>query len=154
MKKIFLALIIIMTSVAAVGAQGLAKKCSTIENVTTITITKSMLRLAAGAMNSGPVDIEGLVDKLDQVELVTVEDNAGIPAVKKVIKAYLSSKGGFEELLNITDSDQTVTLYMKSDSNGKNQYVILVDEKTEVTAMLLIGCLTPEDVSEFTDLNF
>lgn len=151
MKKLLIFTTLIAMCVLPVFAVGLAKMCSKVEGVTSITITKQMMGFLSHVYTQ-QVDFESLGDKLNQVELINATDESQVKAVKQYVQKYLSDNPGYDEVMAVRDEDQILTLYLKSDSDGLNEYLILIDEISEMTAVLLQGTMTPEDVTECTDI--
>lgn len=132
-------------------AQGLAKQCSSLEGVTTITLSKSMLKFASTASTSSPLNFSKLMEKLDHVEIISCDKEYLVPRVDSLVKSYISGKKDFEELLNITDADNTLVLYMRKVDKDKMEYLITVNEKSEINVFIIIGSMTPEEVAEGFD---
>lgn len=158
MKKSFLILTFCFLTVMSSLAQGLAKSCSSIQGITAITLTKSMLSIAEGSLGSGPLDFEDIIDKLDQIEIVTASDRAQAARARNIVNTYCKERSDFETLVNIVDDGDCVDLYMRRIPSGSAEplyeYLIIVaSDDDEYTAVLLIGSITPSDLSSSIDIN-
>ncbi|MBD5214600.1 MAG: DUF4252 domain-containing protein [Bacteroidales bacterium] len=152
MKRKSFVIGLMLAAVIPAKAIGLAKMCSNIEGVTTITITKQMMGFLS-QMPTEMVDFEALADKLNQVEFVTVTDEDKLKEVEARVLNYLGSHRYYEEMLSFRDGTEKINLYAWKAPSGENEYLILIIEPYEVTAVLLQGTLTPEDVGKFTDIS-
>lgn len=148
LKKFCLFLISCLVASLPAYAIGLAKACANIEGVTAITITKQMMGLAA-EMSQTSVDFNALARKLEQVEIVSTENESERQAVRLQLRRYLKEMPKAKEMLSIVDKGERVNLYLDQHSDGLNEYVIIVDnaDSGELTAVILLGSLTPEEVA-------
>ena len=118
MKKISIIIAVVLSSLLVVQAAGLAKTCASVKGVTAVTITKEMLKLASMVSDRAPVDVMGLVDKLNQVELVSAPAADERRQVLRFVSSYLDENKGYKEIVSITDDDETINLYSKKVSTG------------------------------------
>lgn len=149
MKRILTITALLLASVISVYATGLAKICSKIEGVTTITITKQMMGLLP-KMSESHVSLGPLASKLDQVEIINAEGDVQLANVKKCVRKYLRDNPGFSETLSVTDANEKINLYMQTSESELNEYLVVIEDPDEMTLVLLQGTLTPADVSRYT----
>ncbi|MDE5607917.1 MAG: DUF4252 domain-containing protein [Muribaculaceae bacterium] len=151
MKKISLIIVLTLISAFSAGAVGLAKMCSAVDGVTAITITKQMMGFLS-KMQSSQFDFASLAGKLNQVEIVNVTDPSQVAGIETCVKKYLKNNSGYEELLSMTDDEERINLYLNSDPSGLNEYLIIINESDELTVVLLQGSITPDEVSNYTNI--
>ncbi len=154
MKRLFTLLLLIATIVAGASAQlnKIYEKCQKEGNVTTVFVSKAMLQMA-GSM--GPMDSNSLSllkDKLDNVLIVSSDNQKGVNFITKFRKE-LSPKAGYSSLMEINDDDSNVVIYQKKLSDNKNEFILSVIQKDSSTMIVMDGSITLDDVTKMTGNN-
>lgn len=145
MKKIFLALIILVSALSAHAQSKFFESCEDMDGVTTVYISKAMLQFAGAAdIDAGDIDISPLVSKLDGIEIISAE---GSNAAKISRKAKEFVKGdNVESLMRVKDDGETVNMFLRKFPKGRNEFILLVDENKEFTVILFSGTMTMDEV--------
>lgn len=112
-------------------------------------ISKGMMRLAGSKkISGGGVTIDPAIDKIDGIEVVTIEKKGIIPKAQKILDAYVQ-ENKFEVLLEKSDVDDTTCIYGKPDENGVISMMIIVNNDGEdMNVVVMQGCFTPEDIAK------
>jgi hypothetical protein len=69
------------------------------------------------------------------------EKNLKLSGFKKIL-----AKDDFEEVASVKERGTHVEIYMKSFDRNENAYFILIDERSEVTALEIIGNIDPKGI--------
>lgn len=146
MKRLIAIALLVVTLVATAAAEsGLYKKCENVKGLTTVYITKQMLKMAS---SMGPVDEDAraIFKKLDNVMIVTSQNQKGVDHLNK-LRNDLSPQKGYEELMRINDDNENVIIVQKPVAGDKKEYAISVIGKGNATMIVVEGTLTLEDLS-------
>jgi len=122
----------------------LFQKYNDVEGVTTIYISKTMLRMIPN-VKTGKHDISTIASKLDQLRVLACERPSLIASIKKnALEAY--SKGQYEVAMQVNDSGEHVTIYCKKLGKDKAEYALLSEEDGEISIISLQGRITLKDI--------
>lgn len=149
MKRFYITAILALICTIASHAQTIFDQYADTEGVTTVYISKTMLSMMPNMKTSG-VNIGPIASKLDNIRILTCEDDKLLP---KLRKETLSLGKGYEQLMKVTDDGDNVDIFMKSLAGGKTEYVVRVSEKSGLTVILISGTITPTDIQSMVMNN-
>lgn len=145
----------VITAVAAANAQSpFFKKCEDAKGVTTVLVTKAMLKMVGSTpgMNMDGYSQALIKDKLDCVEVITSTSAEGRAFLRKEADAMFNAKKGYELLMKVkVNGEGDDVKIMKSPlKGGKNHFVVIAGEPSEMVIVSMEGTLTLEDVLKCT----
>ena len=140
-----IAFLMIFCSVLSYGQQSYFDKFADMDGVTSVCISKSMLKLfPQGKTSVNGIDIGNIADRLDCIQILSSEESDIIGKLRKETSS-ISRENGYEELMKIREDGEKTTIYF-NERNKKKEFVLLVDEKDEFTIMSLVGDLTLKEI--------
>lgn len=158
MKRIFLIIaisLLSLTSWMAVEADAQNKvfsKYSEMDNVDYICITKSMLKLLGNSSATiNGVHIEGITNAINVILIINSGDDEVSEMMKKDYK-ILSSDPNYEVLMCAKSDGERVTTLLNVTKTEK-EVVMYIDEKDELTFIVLTGTFTDEQLKKLLDGN-
>lgn len=91
------------------------------------------------------MEIKGLLDKLDSINIITTEDKTIAGKIMNAMNKALKNST-YEDLLRVNEDKEKTRIYMKSDKNNLNEYLIINDGADSFNAIRITGRITPADV--------
>lgn len=149
MKRFYITAILAIICTIASHAQTIFDRYADTEGVTTVYISKTMLSMMPNMKTNG-VNIGPIASKLDNIRILTCEDDKLLPKLRKETQ---SLGNGYEQLMKVTDDGDNVDIFMKSLAGGKTEYVVRVSEKSGLTVILISGAITPTDIQSMVMNN-
>ncbi len=143
-RRFLLTLCIVACAVAANAQSAFFQKCENEKGMSTVYITKAMLRMVGAMKIDGPAEIATIADKLDGMEIVSADTDAAKPKLLKAAQEMVSQKG-YSLLMKVKDDGDNVSIYQAKLKNGLNRFVLVADD----AVILLEGTLTLDDVSNY-----
>lgn len=146
-STMIVALVCVIAS-ASCSAQRLFSEASKVDGVTSVLVTKPMLKLAGASIgNQDGVDVSKLMDKLSSIEVITAPKNLK----SKVMELCQQSLAGMatETLVEVKEKDQNVEILAIPNEANPNLYkglVIMADEKDELTYVYMSGNFTMDEL--------
>lgn len=145
MKRLYIFLLFVLCLfVNALAQDSFFRKFADREDITSVYISKSMLRMMPNVQTGG-IDIGGVASKLDNLQILSCEKPEVIPQIRKEL-TFLNTRNGYEELMKVNDAGEHTVIYMKEHSGEAKEYVLLCDEKRELTVVILKGSLSLTDI--------
>ena len=133
----------LMTSAGAQDA--LFKKYENSKGVTTVFISKSMLKLVS-SFEKSDVDLSKISNRLDHVRILSCVRPSVISEIKKDAVDYFN-KNKYEVAMQVNeDGERTTTIYMKEHGRDKREFVLLAVEKDEISIINILGNITIKDI--------
>ena len=140
-----IAFLMIFCSVLSYGQQSYFDKFADMDGVTSVYISKSMLKLfPQGKTSVNGIDIGNIADRLDCIQILSSDESDMIGKLRKETSS-ISRENGYEELMKIREDGEKTTIYF-NERNKKKEFVLLVDEKDEFTIISLVGDLTLKEI--------
>ncbi|MDE6449943.1 MAG: DUF4252 domain-containing protein [Muribaculaceae bacterium] len=151
--KIITSVAFILLSVLISSARDLAEECEDIKDVSTVSINQAMLKLISFPdKGSNPIDLDAISSRLDKVQIISADEPAPSTTVKNIVRNYLNSQPRFERTMKMKDGDESVQMYMRKLPDGKNEFVVLVEDTPDITVVVLQGSISMEELANVTDL--
>ena len=149
LKRLNLFLLVVITFTMPTLAQDeLFDKYEDTNGVTTIFISKTMLGMIPN-VKAGKHEVTRIAGKLDQLRILTCEKASLIPRVIEDAKKIFKSDN-YEVIMRMNDDGEKVTIYQRNLKGGKNEFVLLTEEKSEMTIINVKGAITAKDLQEIT----
>lgn len=147
MKRIsIIALLMTLCSVFSYGQQSFFDKYAEMDGVTSVYITKSMLGLfPKGQTNVNGVNIGSIAGRLDNIQILSSDKPDIIDKLRKET-AGINTKNGYEELMRIREDGEKTTIYFRDKKDEKKEFVLVTDEKDELTIISIVGDLTLQEI--------
>lgn len=149
MKKILIIQLLLCLCLSASAQKALFNKYSDAKGVTSVYISKAMLSLA-GNFKAGKSDISKIASRLDHLQILTFERPSMIRTVRKeAVEAF--RKEGFEQIMQVKDDGDNVTIYLKTHKNKKNEFVLFNVGEDELEIINVLGNVTLKEIKELTE---
>ena len=145
-RTLIIAIMATLCSVCSYGQQSFFDKYAEMDGVTSVYITKSMLRLfPKGQTNVNGVNIGNIASRLDNIQILSADEQ---PVVDKLRKetSHINTRNGYEELMRVREDGEKTTIYFKDSKKDKKEFVLLQDAKDEFTIISIVGDLTLQEI--------
>ncbi len=151
-KGLFIALMLLI-SVTAIQAQDntskMFEKFSNNNEITSIFISKAMLGSMSGDQYVNGIDIKGLKDKLNQIEIYTSENPEACKSFRSEMH-LVQKENSHELLMSIKDKGDNINFYAKKDNDKIKELIMFVDQPKECVIIRILGSFTSEDIEKIT----
>lgn len=146
MKQIYILVMIIAAAAMSASAQvgKVFDKYDDTDGVTSVYVSKAMLSMIPD-MKTGDVDLSDMAGKLDCVKILTSDNDRIAAKLKEEISKAVDTKS-YEVLVKVNEGKERTVIYMKSEENGQNEYLILNGDEGNFNAILIEGKITPADI--------
>lgn len=149
MKKIIIMQFLLCLCLSASAQKALFDKYSDAKGVSSVYISKAMLGMAAG-LKAGKSDIGKIASRLDHLQILTFERPSMIRTVRKeAVEAF--RKEGFEQIMQVKDDGDNVTIYLKTHKNKKNEFVLFNVSEDELEIINVLGNVTLKEIKGLTE---
>lgn len=145
-RKMIVLVTAIIIAMTAQAQSPFFKKCENVKGVTTVYISKAMLKMAGNIEGLGVSDKSLLSQKIDNVQIVNSENSEGRAYLDKHL-GMISHEKGYEILMKINEDDENVTIYRQELDKKKSRFVVITKEPDEISVVTIEGAMTIEDVS-------
>ena len=157
MKRNYLIFVLSLFLVQAGFAQGkladLFGKFYGNENITQVTVSKSMLNMVpslSASANINGVDVKTIINKLDQIDIFTSGDADTKKLMLKETKKHFDGNKAYEVLMSVKDKQDNVVFYGEKDGDLFSSLVMFVDNETNSVLIRMLGKFTLEDIQDIT----
>ncbi|MDR0892880.1 MAG: DUF4252 domain-containing protein [Mediterranea sp.] len=114
------------------------------EGVSSVYISKAMLGMMPNIKTEG-VNIGSITGKLDNIQILSSEAKSVIARMRKEL-GYVSPKNGYEQLMRTKEDGESTSIYIKQLKAGKREFVLISDEKDELSVIVVRGDLSMKDI--------
>ena len=146
-RYIFIALLSLLLIAVASGAMAqdnLFEKYEDTNGVTTVFISKTMLGMIPN-VKAGNHDISEIAGKLDQLRILTCEKASLIPRILEDAKKIYKNDG-YEAIMRMNDDGEKMTIYQRTLKGGKNEFVLLQEDSSDLNIINVKGAITLKDI--------
>jgi len=152
---IVLSLLLVQTSFAQDKLSELFSKLDGKENVTQVTITKSMLNMlpnVSSSVNMAGVDVNNIIGKLDQIDVYTSKDTDTKKMMIKETTDYFKDDSGkdYDILMKAKDEKNNVVFYGEKNGDFYTSLVMVATDEENCSLIRMLGKFTPQDVQNMT----
>ena len=150
MRQRFFHILFLVTALAfsihASAQKAIFDKYEDTNGVTTIYISKTMLGMIPN-VKAGKRDIGNIASKLDYIRILSCEKPSLFSKLlDDARKTYRS--GNYETIMKMNDGDEKVTIYQRTQKDGKNEFALLTEDKDEVAIINVMGNITLKDIKD------
>lgn len=145
----FLSLLLMTVVQSAMAQDALFDKYEDMNGVTTVFISKTMLNMIPN-VKAGDHDISEIASKLDQLRILTCEKATLIPHIIDDAKKIYKSES-YEAIMRMNDDGEKMTIYQRSLKGGKNEFVLLQEDDSELNIINVKGAITIKDIQKIAD---
>ncbi len=145
---VFLSLLLMTVVQNARAQDALFDKYEDTNGVTTVFISKTMLGMIPN-VKAGNHDISKIAGKLDQLRILTCEKASLIPHILDDAKKTYKSEG-YEAIMRMNDDGGKMTIYQRSLKGGKNEFVLLQEDGSNLNIINVKGAITLKDIQKIT----
>ena len=152
MKRIYIfSLLLTLSTLFCQAQQSFFDKYAEMDEVTSVYITKSMLKMfpsMSGTING--VDVGNLASKLENIQILSADDSSIIEQLRKDTK-HMNSKNGYEELIRVRDDGDKTTIYFKEQKKN-SEFILITDSGNEFTIISIVGNdISLKDIQDMTN---
>lgn len=152
MKRIYIfSLLLTLSTLFCQAQQSFFDKYAEMDEVTSVYITKSMLKMfpsMSGTING--VDVGNLASKLENIQILSADDSSIIEQLRKDTK-HINSKNGYEELIRVRDDGDKTTIYFKEQKKN-SEFILITDSGNEFTIISIVGNdISLKDIQDMTN---
>ena len=145
MKRLFIFSLLFSIAVISASAQisAVFDRYTDMKDVNSVYISKTMIRMMGGT-KSNTMFPDGL-DKVDAIRILSTE----VPKFAEKISGEVYTevkKEKYEIIAQIKEDGDRTTIYQRTDNDGVNYFLIVVQEPSELNVISVTGSLTPEDI--------
>lgn len=135
---------------ASLSAQDrLFKQFENTKGVSTVYISPAMFKLMP-KLNVGNKDLAKLASRLSRLQILQCERPSLIPSIKKQAQAYYDNNR-YEVIMRMKDGGEHTTIYQKGAGRGAKEFVLLNEEKNELSIIHITGNISLEDIKDLYD---
>lgn len=145
---VFLSLLLMTVVQNARAQDALFDKYEDTNGVTTVFISKTMLGMIPN-VKAGNHDISKVAGKLDQLRILTCEKASLISRILDDAKKTYKSEG-YEAIMRMNDDGGKMTIYQRSLKGGKNEFVLLQEDGSNLNIINVKGAITLKDIQMIT----
>jgi hypothetical protein len=153
-KSIIAGLLLILATGASFAQNDWFAKFADQEDITQITITSALLKMApsmAASASMNGVNLKNIIDKLEQVDIFTSNTEVSRQKMKKEITTFFKDNKSYEVLMKIKDGSDNVIFYGQKEDDFIKSLVMFVDDPTDCVIIRLLGKFTTEDIRKITE---
>ena len=152
MKRIYIfSLLLTLSTLFCQAQQSFFDKYAEMDEVTSVYITKSMLKMfpsMSGTING--VDVGNLASKLENIQILSADDSSIIEQLRKDTK-HINSKNGYEELIRVRDDGDKTTIYFK-EKKKNSEFILITDSGNEFNIISIVGNdISLKDIQDMTN---
>ena len=154
MKIKYLIIIICMLSSSIIYAQSTFKslydKYENEDDVTIVSISKSMFNMIPGNISKGNVDIHNILPKIESLLLITSEKSSVKEKMSSEFKSLIEKNKDYEELMRVRDGKTNVIFNAKKQGDTIKELIMLINEDSSFVAIQILGNFTLNDIQQIT----
>ena len=159
MKAKYLLLIVCLLGSNLLYAQNntfkkLFEKYENEDDVTIVSISKSMFNLIPGNIQTGDVNLKSIISKVESLLIITSEKTDLKEKMNADFKALVNKNKSYEELMRIRNGKSNVVFNVRKKGDLIVELIMLVNDETDFVAIQLLGNFTLDDIQKLTkDMN-
>lgn len=149
LRTLSLAICLVLGCASLSAQDRLFKQFENTKGVSTVYISPAMFKLMP-KLNVGDKDLAKLASRLSRLQILQCERPSLIPSIKKQAQAYYDSNR-YEVIMRVKDDGEHTTIYQKGAGRGAKEFVLLNEEKNELSIIHITGNISLEDIKDLYD---
>lgn len=149
LRSLSLAICFVWGCVSLSAQDRLFKQFENTKGVSTVYISPAMFKLMP-KLNVGDKDLAKLASRLSRLQILQCERPSLIPSIKKQAQAYYDNNR-YEVIMRVKDDGEHTTIYQKGAGRGAKEFVLLNEEKNELSIIHITGNISLEDIKDLYD---
>lgn len=149
LRTLSLAICFVWGCVSLSAQDRLFKQFDNTKGVSTVYISPAMFKLMP-KLNVGNKDLAKLASRLSRLQILQCERPSLIPSIKKQAQAYYDSNR-YEVIMRVKDDGEHTTIYQKGAGRGAKEFVLLNEERNELSIIHITGNISLEDIKDLYD---
>ena len=152
MKLKYLLLTICLLSNSILFAQttfkSLFDKYEDEDDVTIVSISKSMFNMIPGNISKANVDIQNILPKIESLLLITSDKNNVKQKMSSDFKSLIEKNKNYEELMRVRDGKSNILFYSKKEGNYIREFIMLINDEADFVAIQILGNFTLDEIQQ------
>ena len=145
MKRVILTVCMAaVTCTTAFAQKVLFDKYSDTEGVTTVYISRNMMRMM-GQVRAGNKDISRIARRLDHLQILSCDRPSLVTSIRNTA-AGIFRQQKFSVVMQVNDGGAHTTIYERHYPNGKNEFSLLSVERGEISIINILGNVSLQDI--------
>lgn len=149
LRTLSLAICFVWGCVSLSAQDRLFKQFDNTKGVSTVYISPAMFKLMP-KLNVGNKDLAKLASRLSRLQILQCERPSLIPSIKKQAQAYYDNNR-YEVIMRVKDDGEHTTIYQKGAGRGTKEFVLLNEERNELSIIHITGNISLEDIKDLYD---
>ena len=149
LRTLSLAICLVLCCASLSAQDRLFKQFENTKGVSTVYISPAMFKLMP-KLNVGNKDLAKLASRLSRLQILQCERPSLIPSIKKQAQAYYDNNR-YEVIMRVKDGGEHTTIYQKGAGRGAKEFVLLNEERNELSIIHITGNISLEDIKDLYD---
>lgn len=141
-RQILILLCVLMAGLAVYAQDDIVSKCGDIRGVTTISISKPMLKMAGPRI--GDKDISAIASKMNSIDIITCGNREAALKVQKILDANPEIAGS-QKLIHVNDNGEKVTIKYRPGEKSTTYYLFTRSDGN-YTVIIFNGTMTIDEI--------
>jgi vacuolar-type H+-ATPase subunit F/Vma7 len=121
------------------------------DDITVISISKAMFKMLPGNLNTGDVDINDIIPKIESMRLISSHKGEIKEKIQPEIKSLIKNDKNYEELMRIKNDKTNIIFNSKRKGDLINELVMTIDNDESFTVIYITGNFTIEDIQKIAE---
>ena len=152
MKLKYLLLIFCLLSSSVIFAQttfkSLFDKYEAEDDVTIVSISKSMFNMIPGNIAKGNVDLQTILPKIESLLLITSSKSNVKEKMSLEFKSLIEKNKNYEELMRVRDGKSNVIFNARKEGNTIRELIMFINDEGNFVAIQILGNFTLEEIQQ------
>lgn len=144
-KILFVILAFMGSSMLVHAQENFFEKLSEHDEVSTVFISKTLLKMMPDMDMKADVDLKSLANKLEKMEIYNTENKSAMDIIRKEMTKIAGNKS-YESLMTIKDKESKINFYGLKDKNKFKDLIMYVNSIDGCTIIRIVGSFTTEDI--------
>jgi hypothetical protein len=116
------------------------------DNVTIVSISKSMFNLIPGNIKTNNVDLKSVVSKIESLLIITSENINVKEKMRADFFSLVEKNKDYEELMRVKSDKTNVIFNIRKKGDLIHELIMLVNDEKDFAAIQILGNFTLEDI--------
>ena len=130
--------------------KSLSEKYENEDNVTIVSISKSMFNLIPGNIK-GNIDLKNVISKVESLLIITSEKKEMKKKMYADFKSLIEKNSDYEELMRVKSDKTSITFNIRKKGVIIHELIMLVNDEEDFAAIQLLGNFTLEDIQKISN---